>query len=463
MKTIFLTIFVFIQSHTLLSQNQFNFPANTKFYEIPGDNFLALTRINSKIHVSEVNQTGSVIWTDSIGFIVPIDTIDFFDITQFKGTDEFVVYFKKNLSSEVIQGNKVYQFSKFNRSVQAFTQHRIDTIVSMFDLKKLPMNSDSIYFFSERRDNNNLFFYETYTLSSNLDFQLITPADTMFTNFFYVNSRFFSIDNKIYKMGISNDYTEIDVYTDSVKFVSSASWITGQSNYDVYVNMIKEVISDTLLFFSEGKNYSQTESTWYFELHDLQLNSIRSNSFTSPYSLGQLNVKEYDEISSVSYNNRMIYVLTHNDYHPERYIVYVYDLEFSLVCKIQVPFTYENFTLNRWIRNFNDMVYTYVCNNNSSVCTYDLINTCFKVADINSNDLAEISLYPNPVLNVLTVDLSPKHNFTSFTITNLLGINVLSGDFYSKSIQIDVSSLSSGTYFFYLNSDSSESIRFIKE
>lgn len=64
----------------------------------------------------------------------------------------------------------------------------------------------------------------------------------------------------------------------------------------------------------------------------------------------------------------------------------------------------------------------------------------------------EIKVYPNPVETNLLVQSEVK--VTNYTVTNVLGANVLSNAVNSSDFEIDISSLSSGAYLLRINTES---------
>jgi endoglucanase Acf2 len=82
----------------------------------------------------------------------------------------------------------------------------------------------------------------------------------------------------------------------------------------------------------------------------------------------------------------------------------------------------------------------------------------------SDNALNEISIYPNPVGNALTLDLG-VHSFRQIQIVGLQGQSHLLQhiDHKTKIITLDVSSLRSGMYYIKLSGDKVRVIKFIKE
>jgi hypothetical protein len=90
----------------------------------------------------------------------------------------------------------------------------------------------------------------------------------------------------------------------------------------------------------------------------------------------------------------------------------------------------------------------------------------FGIVSVNSREFEKFSVYPNPVENVLKLDLNHDQKITRVVISNVLGqtmkdVNGLSG----TSINISTSDLESGIYFvkFYENSELKGASKILKK
>jgi Concanavalin A-like lectin/glucanases superfamily/Secretion system C-terminal sorting domain len=81
--------------------------------------------------------------------------------------------------------------------------------------------------------------------------------------------------------------------------------------------------------------------------------------------------------------------------------------------------------------------------------------TLSKVISVSTKGNGKLTVYPNPVSNVLTVEVERKG--MPFYITNLLGQQVLSG---KATPQLDVSALPKGAYFLRIGT---EQVKFVKQ
>ncbi|HFS68194.1 MAG TPA: T9SS type A sorting domain-containing protein, partial [Flavobacteriia bacterium] len=83
------------------------------------------------------------------------------------------------------------------------------------------------------------------------------------------------------------------------------------------------------------------------------------------------------------------------------------------------------------------------------------------VEDTNTDLVEEVTIYPNPAKNSVTMSLRDT-KMKTFSIINLLGQTVMQGDISDKTVNI--SNLKQGVYLIKFNSDKKQIIRrFIKE
>lgn len=77
-------------------------------------------------------------------------------------------------------------------------------------------------------------------------------------------------------------------------------------------------------------------------------------------------------------------------------------------------------------------------------------------------ELSGLKVYPNPVKNIL--NFSNEHKITGVTVYNFLGQQVMTKSFQINESEIDLSSLTSGTYFVTVQSENKvKTIKIIKE
>ncbi len=109
-------------------------------------------------------------------------------------------------------------------------------------------------------------------------------------------------------------------------------------------------------------------------------------------------------------------------------------------------------------------VYTVVVTaaNGCSATSNAVTITTVSIEEVNK---MYINLYPNPVNDILTIDVSGiKEKMINYIITGLTGKQILSGTVNSKKFSVDTRNLSDGIYFINLNSRSSHIVsRFAKQ
>lgn len=73
-------------------------------------------------------------------------------------------------------------------------------------------------------------------------------------------------------------------------------------------------------------------------------------------------------------------------------------------------------------------------------------------SSIEDTNINEFTLFPNPTNNQINVCINLTYIGTKYYIYDLLGIEVLSGEIKSEQVNIDISKLSLGNYFFQISS-----------
>ncbi|MBK8720898.1 MAG: T9SS type A sorting domain-containing protein [Saprospiraceae bacterium] len=90
----------------------------------------------------------------------------------------------------------------------------------------------------------------------------------------------------------------------------------------------------------------------------------------------------------------------------------------------------------------------------------------FTITEINIVQLLGIKLFPNPATNYIVCEMGNQElgKVYSWSITNNLGQMLNKGVVEYDKAQIDISSLPSGNYYFYIQSSKNEygSIKFVK-
>ena len=71
-----------------------------------------------------------------------------------------------------------------------------------------------------------------------------------------------------------------------------------------------------------------------------------------------------------------------------------------------------------------------------------------------------INIYPNPAKDLLRVSLSEEPNIFSYSIFNVLGIEIMKGRINDKNSDISIKDLNKGVYLILLGG---KTIKFIKE
>ncbi|MEQ1665802.1 MAG: T9SS type A sorting domain-containing protein, partial [Bdellovibrionales bacterium] len=83
------------------------------------------------------------------------------------------------------------------------------------------------------------------------------------------------------------------------------------------------------------------------------------------------------------------------------------------------------------------------------------------ISDIDN--LANMSFYPNPVIDFVTINVDKNLIGSTYIITDLLGKQVLTGKLNNETSSIDISQLNSGIYLFQVGQQMKQTLKLRKE
>ena len=104
----------------------------------------------------------------------------------------------------------------------------------------------------------------------------------------------------------------------------------------------------------------------------------------------------------------------------------------------------------------------YVCTPHASVPMKGQILVQAAVSTIE-NAVSGVSVYPNPVNDVMTVKTNKNHVGSSYFMYDLTGRQVLSGKFVNETTGIDISHLKAGVYFLQTGTEAKQTFKVIKQ
>jgi uncharacterized repeat protein (TIGR01451 family) len=105
--------------------------------------------------------------------------------------------------------------------------------------------------------------------------------------------------------------------------------------------------------------------------------------------------------------------------------------------------------------DYNPVVLTDTVESMMGSCTTTLVK--------NTTHTAGVTIFPNPATNELTITMSPNA-YTSFTITNSIGQQMIQQPLNSTQTQVNVKTLPAGLYYITFRGDNGTTIqKFVKE
>ena len=147
-------------------------------------------------------------------------------------------------------------------------------------------------------------------------------------------------------------------------------------------------------------------------------------------------------------------------YHSEamyvnRFYIMSYDIEneiweqgYLLANEFNSPYHYTEeykFSLNEW--KCRDIMLAFVKNGTYQIAMDDIRVLTNNPNALNDENIAAISVYPNPANDIVKIELGDNYYDNSLSITDITGKIMMKINATSNNMEINVSHLSSGLYF----------------
>ena len=82
---------------------------------------------------------------------------------------------------------------------------------------------------------------------------------------------------------------------------------------------------------------------------------------------------------------------------------------------------------------------------------------------VSEKKIPDFSIYPNPAINFITVKVNPILMGSNYSIKDELGRIVLTGCITREISSINITSISSGMYIFYVEGEHNQSFKVMKK
>ncbi|GEM_PF-2635378 len=459
MKSILL-FFSFLTSVNLYSQNYYSFPVGSSIYNISNGNIITAKLSNNKTHLKAYDNTGAIFWEDSLSFQIPVNSVDFKWISQFKNSNTFLICMSKNLTPGglySINDTIIYQFTKLNLDTEQFENHYVDTFFTV-GISPFPLNDSTTYLFKSDATNGlNPFNIETFSLNQNLDYSFIAASDSIETS--PGIRTFYEYDDTIYfHENFNIDFHIMTKYTlDMSKISQNYSSISSSMNWN-YAYYTKSINRDSLLVITEGYESGNPNIIWRFDWLNLDLSPISSHEISppteepdniSPYRLKFYNV-QIDE------TNKVIYLLA-TSYYNNGQKIFTYDYNFNFLCELDV---YSGNSDINVLTTINNLVYLQNYNSNE----IELFH--LDCDNVGLEPIAEtkemFTLFPNPADNKVFI-INNSNNIIEVIISTTDGKNLFSINSDDTQISVFLSEFQSGIYLVTVKNGSEiRTKRFVK-
>lgn len=454
-----LLLIILLISFKSFTQSNYTITKDAIIYDLAGGEFLTAKLINSKTHLKHYDVLGEVIWEDSIAFQGLNGLIKFNSISQFLGTNNFVISMINDLTPDYsniyFNDTLIYQFTKLDLANHQFTNSVVDTFYTKGDFM-LNFSDTSIYLFVSDRTNSNAGYlnYSTYSLNQDLETTLVAPHDSMVSFNGGVN-KFLKVDDQIvlYQIQYTIAQNLMKRYSTDISLISYNYFnsITNNSTFDspYYTRHWND---DSLFVFTQGTTSGSNVVQWRMDWRDLVLSPINSTTFLTPFT--NYPSPSYSTYYSTNTNrvaidkiNKKIMILTVENGNLEDEIdqkIFVYDFEFNLICVIPISIGTKTTNL---LQELNEKVYLKVKNPTETVL-YEMSCLFNNISEVIDD---EITIYPNPTNEKITIKNATLG--TTISIFDTTGKLVYTSVMDNESKTIEVSTFDEGIYFVHTNNE----------
>ncbi len=420
-------ILVMLLFSTNLFAQQFNFPKTTRFYDLPGDNFLSYEIQIGKLFIRENDINGDMLWSDTLEFNIAADTIENVYVSRFGTSNSYVIALQKTLfpyQFTQLEYPTVYQFTRLDMDAHTLGNYVVDTITNRYGLRLFSYNDTAVNVLYRRHpDNINDDNYEVWSLNTAMQLSPLAPyQNTIATSTWQqfdmkqdTIRQYISLYDGVIRFEYSPVFTQIPPFQ---------SYFIPYGNFDyVSIYMAKLINSDSLLLFHQASLSGDPITGWGFTLLNNWLDAQSGYSFTAPTTTDSWGSTLYYQARQAVYKDGFIYVfasLIVNGYHPK---IFVYDLDFVLQCEIDVPF-YTND--QQFLGLVNDQVYFYAYTAQvlNEYCYFKVENCQFlQIPDMASAN--NLQVYPNPSSGSVAIVLPENATAGTLRVFNLEGKSIL--------------------------------------
>jgi hypothetical protein len=233
-----------------------------------------------------------------------------------------------------------------------------------------------------------------------------------------------------------NDLTALPVMNDLVNL----TYLDCSSNHLAEINGIENVTSLEVLVVDLNQltsvNLSNLTNLWAFNCRDNLLSCIDTSGTKVTYMWCNENPNLVNVILQNNTLTSSVPRLSPTIPPPLPYLNFTSDPNLSQIC-------YDNGELDAVMQGFFGETTT--ANITTNCVSFD----CESLAD-TTTAVSQFTLFPNPTSGIINIQMSGKQSIKKASINNLLGQTILT---FGNSPLLDVSSLTSGTYFVKVETD----------
>jgi len=457
MKYLLLVVFVLFAIFNLKAQNFLNFPDGTRFFDVPRSTFLTVKQNGLTTHITEHEEHGGSIWTDSVDFPVwqNQDTIIFInDVKRFGNTNEYLV----SIYQRLLPDNLPFTASSSaNLSIRISLEDQsiVDTSSTFTQGATLYLaekNDSTITLFSHRTISQVGTGYETYDISNNLNTSFIAPYDSVYHLGYFGATIFQYAENQLDYYWYGPGTVGLSNYNDDLSFTGYESYSTdGPLNYSSIPIVL---YGDSIFLFSQSEN-NDYRRHWLLAWLDKDLTQIdAAGIYPANYNAPSANPNWFYHYhvnnDRVQITDQNIYILASlNNTSNDSLTIFVYDHYFNEVCTLPLGI---RFSSDKSIVKINGHIY-YQTSGEDGTYNYHLINGCeFTYLSVDENMASNLTIYPNPSQSIFNIQ-NPKNERLQIRALNLQGKEIMSLKSTNTNVQLDLETFPSGIYFLEITSN----------
>lgn len=438
-------IYCFLAVSSVHAQQSYLFEPGTEIYDIEGSSFFAYKVDNNKLSIQEIGQDGSVLWSDSIPFFQPQQSIDAVHIEHFKNTEVYGIFLQHQLTDTLIVEGYALSLQNYN-----YLGNNVDTLLSDYVINTCSYADTNLYLMTTV-DQSGVRKHAAFSVNQAMDFEQVAPLDSIITNP-VTPSLFYSFQDSIYHLfdlygtvynnHYSNDFSQQGAYTSVAPPIYDYSTVIYRKAYN----------QDSLFFMRYAYNFATDTNAWVFSWMNHEFEVL--NEFHHTYSNNQLYYSIGLNKVVLTDNSIVILATTAGPGVVFENYLFEYDHQFNFICSYLLDTDPNNTTLTA----LNGSAYLKIETLND--LTLHMVDDCGIAASPALAKEQKFHIYPNPTSEQIQLTATSDMVGKEFIVVNQWGSVVVKYTITSTNMLIDLSHLPAGVYFFNAEGNTQKIVKY---